>query len=304
MWVKIMGIKRNKNQILFYVWLSLLITIMNYTAIEVTQYVNEVKQERIELQKQKEKVAKEKREKELEEQLKMVGVNKEGKEYTYDAKKIQNKLKAYDYSNNGNKIVFLTFDDGSSTSVTPKILEILKEEGIRATFFVCGKTIEDGGEEVKELVKKSFDYGNAIGNHSYSHDYHTLYPDRSLDITAFKKDFQKTDDILKDILGEHFSTRVIRCPGGHMSWNNMEKLDKYLDENNMAEIDWNALNSDAEGKKKNARELVQQTIKTSTGKDIVVLLMHDTYGKDETAKALPDIIRYFKEQGYDFKTLS
>ena len=64
MWVKIMGIKRNKNQILFYVWFSLLITIMNYTAIEVTQYVNEVKQERIELQKQKEKVAKEKREKE------------------------------------------------------------------------------------------------------------------------------------------------------------------------------------------------------------------------------------------------
>ena len=89
-----------------------------------------------------------------------------------------------------------------------------------------------------------------------------------------------------------------------MSWNNMDKLDKYLDENNMAEIDWNALNSDAECKKKNARELVQQTIKTSTGKDIVVLLMHDTYGKDKTAKALPDIIRYFKEQGYKFKTLS
>lgn len=304
MWVKIMGIKRNKNQILFYVWFSLLITIMNYTAIEVTQYVNEVKQERIELQKQKEKVAKEKREKELEEQLKMVGVNKEGKEYTYDAKEIQNKLKAYDYSNNGNKIVFLTFDDGSSTSVTPKILEILKEEDVRATFFVCGKTMEDGGEEVKELVKKSFDYGNAIGNHSYSHDYHTLYPGRNLDIAAFKKDFQKTDDILKDILGKSFSTRVIRCPGGYMSWNNMEKLDEYLDENNMVEIDWNALNSDAEGKKKNARELVQQTIKTSTGKDIVVLLMHDTYGKDETANALPDIIRYFKEQGYDFKTLS
>ena len=304
MWVKIMGIKRNKNQILFYVWLSLLITIMNYTAIEVTQYVNEIKQERIELQGQKEKVAKEKREKELEEQLKMVGVNKEGKEYTYDAKEIQNKLKAYDYSNNGNKIVFLTFDDGSSTSVTPKILEILKEECIRATFFVCGKTIEDGGEEVKELIKKSFDYGNAIGNHSYSHDYHTLYPGRNLDIAAFKKDFQKTDDILKDILGKHFSTRVIRCPGGYMSWDNMEKLDEYLDENNMAEIDWNALNSDAEGKKKNAQELVRQTIKTSAGKDIVVLLMHDTYGKDETAKALPDIIRYFKEQGYEFKTLS
>ena len=157
MWVKIMGIKRNKNQILFYVWLSLLIAIMNYTSIEVTQYVNQVKQERIELQKQEEKIAKEKREKELEEQLKMVGVNKEGKEYTYDAKKIQNKLKAYDYSNNGNKIVFLTFDDGSSTSVTPKILEILKEEGIRNEV-----TVMVGGSPISQK------YANDIGADGYS----------------------------------------------------------------------------------------------------------------------------------------
>ena len=183
MWVKIMGIKKNQNQILFYLWFSLLITTMNYTSIEVTQYVNEIKQEKVELQAQQEKVAKENREKELEEQLKMVGVNKEGKEYTYDAKEIQKKLKSCDYSNDGNKIVFLTFDDGSSTSVTPKILETLKEEGVRATFFVCGKTIEDGGEKAKELIKTSFDYGNAIGNHSYSHDYHTLYPGRNLDMS-------------------------------------------------------------------------------------------------------------------------
>ena len=109
MWVKIMGIKKNQNQILFYLWFSLLITTMNYTSIEVTQYVNEIKQEKVELQAQQEKVAKENREKELEEQLKMVGVNKEGKEYTYDAKEIQKKLKSCDYSNDGNKIVFLLF---------------------------------------------------------------------------------------------------------------------------------------------------------------------------------------------------
>ena len=46
-----------------------------------------------------------------------------------------------------------------------------------------------------------------------------------------------------------------------MSWNNMEKLDKYLDENNMAEIDWNALNSDAEGKKKNAQRVITTNYK-------------------------------------------
>lgn len=287
---------------------AVLVIVVGFKGVNATTaFIEEKRQERIEMQKkaEAERLEEERKRKEEEEaKKKMVGVTYEGKKYTYDAKKIEEKLAKYDYSNDGKKMVFLTFDDGSSTSVTPKILEILKEEDVRATFFVCGKTMEDGGEEVKELVKKSFDYGNAIGNHSYSHDYHTLYPGRNLDIAAFKKDFQKTDDILKDILGKSFSTRVIRCPGGYMSWNNMEKLDEYLDENNMVEIDWNALNSDAEGKKKNSQELVQRAIETSDGKDIVVLLMHDTYGKDETAKALPDIIRYFKEQGYNFKTLS
>ena len=78
----------------------------------------------------------------------------------------------------------------------------------------------------------------------------------------------------------------------------------YLEKNNIASIDWNALNADAEGRKKNAQELADYAIKTSQGKDIVVLLMHDTYGKEETAKALPTIIKYFKDNGYEFKTLS
>ena len=89
-----------------------------------------------------------------------------------------------------------------------------------------------------------------------------------------------------------------------MSWKGMDQLDNYLNENNMASIDWNALNADAEGRKKNAQELADYAIKTSQGQDIVVLLMHDTYGKEEIAKALPTIIKYFKDNGYEFKTLS
>lgn len=89
-----------------------------------------------------------------------------------------------------------------------------------------------------------------------------------------------------------------------MSWKGMSPLDEYLDANNMASIDWNALNGDAEGGKKNAQQLIDYAIKTSQGKEMVVLLMHDTYGKEETAKALPTIIKYFKDNGYDFKTLS
>ena len=60
----------------------------------------------------------------------------------------------------------------------------------------------------------------------------------------------------------------------------------------------------SEGKRKNAKELTEYAIKTSEGKEMVVLLMHDTYGKEETVKALPGIIKYFKDNGYEFKTLS
>lgn len=68
-------------------------------------------------------------------------------------------------------------------------------------------------------------------------------------------------------------------------------------------IDWNALNKDAEGKKKNAEQLLENVKGTTEGKEMVVLLMHDAYGEEETAKALPQVIKYFKNNGYAFKTL-
>ena len=238
------------------------------------------------------------------EKVSYVGVNEEGKKYTYDAKIVEEKLNSYNYSNNGEKVVFLTFDDGTSKTVTPEILKVLENEGVKATFFITGANLENGGEEARQLLKKEFESGHAIANHSYSHDVKKLYPGRSLDMEAFKADFEKNDKLLKDILGENFSTRVIRCPGGYMSWKNMEPLDNYLSENNMASIDWNALNEDAQGRKKSADELVQCAIKSSEGKEMVVLLMHDTYKKEETAKALPQIIKYFKDNGYVFKTMS
>jgi len=271
-----------------------------------TSYIEDKKQEKIVMQQQAEaeRLAAEKKRKEEEEAKKrMVGVNHEGKKNSYDALEISNKLKNYDYSNNGEKVVFLTFDDGSSTTVTPQILDALKTNAVNATFFVAGENIEKGGERAKELVKRTFDEGNAIANHSYSHDYRYLYPNRTLNLENFTTDFKKTDDILTDILGPYFSTRVIRCPGGHMSWKGMDVLDTHLNENNMVYIDWNALNADAQGKKKNADQLFEYAKKTSEGKEIVVILMHDTYGKEETAKALPQIIQYFKDNGYAFKTL-
>lgn len=235
---------------------------------------------------------------------KIYGVAPQGEKYTYDARRVAKLLKGDVLPDDDEHIVFLTFDDGSSTTVTPQILKVLEEKGVKATFFLTGKNIEGGGEEARKLVKKEYDMGMALANHSYSHDYSILYPGRSLNLDNFKADFEKTDKILKDIIGDDFETKVIRCPGGYMSWNNMAPLDQYMEEQNMAAIDWNALNQDAEGGKKTADQLVQSAIKTAGNKHIIVLLMHDTYGKEETAKALPQIIDHFKNAGYEFRTLA
>ena len=289
--------KGNLKKVAITVGLSAVILLG--ASIPVVKMINNHKQ-----QLAIEAAAQEKKRKEEEKTKKpIIGVNKEGQKYTYDAKKVQEKLSKYDYTNDGEKIVFLTFDDGTSKTNTPEVLRILDENNIKATFFLTGSNIENGGETARELVKQEFESGHAIANHSYSHDCGKLYPGRKLDMEAFKEDYEKNDKLLKSILGENFTTHVMRCPGGYMSWKNMDELDEYLEKNNIASIDWNALNADAEGPKKNAKQLAQYAIKTSEGKEMVVLLMHDTYGKEETVKALPTIIKYFKDNGYEFRTL-
>ena len=225
----------------------------------------------------------------------------EKKLYGVDAKKVWNALNAYDYDNAGKKEIFLTFDDGPSLTNSPNILKILKDNDVKGTFFVIGKSLKMNG--APQILKQEFDEGHAIANHSYSHDYSILYPGRVLNIDNFTSDFAKNDQLISQALGDNFKTRVIRCPGGQISWQKTEPLDDYLISNNMASIDWNALNADAEGAKKNADQLYEHAVKSGQGKNLVVLLMHDTYGKEETVKALDKIIKYYKSQGYSFKTL-
>ena len=214
--------------------------------------------------------------------------------------------KQYPVRDDGKKVAYLTFDDGPSTTNTPGILDILKENNIKATFFIMGKQAESS-EEAKELLKREAREGHAIGNHTYSHNYDYLYPNRTIDSNNFWSDVQKCNTVLKDILGEDFSTRVVRFPGGYWSWNGRENIRPIIDQNNYAIMDWNALSKDAEGKKKNADELVQVTKETVEGlgpnADSVVILMHDTYGKEETVKSLQRIIDYLRDKGFEFRTM-
>ncbi|MBP1312627.1 peptidoglycan/xylan/chitin deacetylase (PgdA/CDA1 family) [Paenibacillus sp. 1182] len=207
----------------------------------------------------------------------------------------------------GKKVVYLSFDDGPSVTVTPKILDILKKESVKATFFVVGKAVEEN-EVTKKITKRLVKEGHAIGNHTYSHDYSYLYPNQTVNSSSFMNDIEKTNQVLKQILGQNFSTRAIRFPGGHMTWqrndpDGMEVLDKELQDKDYHQIDWNVLPKDAEGARKNAEQLISEFMRNIGTREKAVVLMHDTYGKEETAKALPEIIRYLKKQGYEFKTI-
>lgn len=207
----------------------------------------------------------------------------------------------------GKKVVYLTFDDGPSETVTPQILDTLKAENVHATFFLIGKYI-DKDDTSKNLVKRELDEGNAIGNHTYSHDYNYLYPNGKINLQNCMSDFEKTEQSLKNILGQDFSTRAIRFPGGQMTWSKKDPtgadaMDKSLHEKDWHQIDWNSLSGDAEGAPKNAEQLKDEVIKTVSGREKAIILMHDTYGKEETAKALPEVIKYLKGQGYEFKIM-
>ena len=226
--------------------------------------------------------------------------------YADNAKEIENMLNKWNYlREDGKKIAYLTFDDGPSTEVTQEILETLKSNNIKATFFVLGSNVEKSNEQ-KELLKEMVMEGHAVGNHGYCHDYSILYPSRVANPTVVINDMKKSEEAMKAVLGDDFRTSVIRLPGGHMSWNT-KSLDPLLEENGYSYIDWNALNGDAESNDRTAEQLVNRlkgTIRDLAGNDyVLVILMHDTNAKKTTAQSLQEVIDYLKSLGYEFRTL-
>lgn len=125
----------------------------------------------------------------------------------------------------------------------------MKRYGVRGIFFIKGDFFERKG--VNEILKRIFDEGNVIVYYFYIYDYKKLYFNRSLNFDIFVNEFNKIDEVMKKVLGKNFFLNVVRCLGGYMLWKNMEFLGNYLKEKNMVLIDWNVLNVDVEGKKKN-----------------------------------------------------
>lgn len=223
-----------------------------------------------------------------------------------NAREIENMLNKWNYlRTDGKKIAYLTFDDGPSIETTPKILETLRNNEIKATFFVLGSNVEKSDTQ-KELLKEMVKEGHAIGNHGYCHNYSILYPGRVADTTAFINDMEKSENVMKSVLGDDFSTKVIRFPGGHMSWKT-GNLDPVLEQHGYTYIDWNVLNGDAEGNGRTVEQLINRLKETITNlcgnDDVLVVLMHDTDAKPTTAESLQQSIDYLKSLGYEFRTL-
>lgn len=195
------------------------------------------------------------------------------------------------------KEIYLTFDDGPSRS-TSKILDILKEYGVRATFFVVGRTDDNSVALYKRIVEE----GHTLAMHSYSHRYNEIYKSQE----NFVEDMEKLQEYLYEITG--IWPRFYRFPGGSsntVSSVEMQKLMTYLSENGITYFDWNVSSGDASNIQISAANIVDNCINGLGDKDECMILMHDATEKKTTVEALPEVIKQIQERGdYEFLPIS
>jgi len=194
------------------------------------------------------------------------------------------------------KRVFLTFDDGPSKSVTIPILDILKQENVKATFFLLGSRVD----LYPDIVKRQYDEGHYLASHGYSHIYSQIYasPHSVLD------EYNKSLASIKSAIGApEFNPHLFRFPGGYKGGKYFaikEQAAVLLEQNGVLNIDWNALTADSAGAK-TTEEFIAELEKEVPKYNSVVVLMHDAGTKQATAEALPTIIQYFRERGFEFE---
>lgn len=198
-------------------------------------------------------------------------------------------------SNGKPGVIYLTFDDGPSTKNTARLLDILKEENVKATFFLTDKTNTD------YLIKRMYDEGHTIGLHTASHNYKYIYSST----TNFIKDIEKIQEKVARITGEKSS--IIRFPGGSSntvsSFNPgiMCTLSNMVIEKGYHYFDWNVSSGDA-GSKRSKKNTYRNVTNNLSKNRANVVLMHDIY--DSTVDAVKDIIKYGKDNGYTFEKIT
>lgn len=176
-------------------------------------------------------------------------------------------------------------------------MDILKEQNVKATFFVLGINVN----LKPDMVKRIYEEGHYIANHGYTHVYKSIYssPQAVLD------EYNRCNDSIRDAIGNpEYNSHLFRFPGGLAGGKYAEikkQAKELLNENDIVNVDWNALNGDAETQTPTVEFEMQRIVDTTQNKNSIVVLMHDSETKQETAEALPQIITYLKQQGYEFK---
>lgn len=201
------------------------------------------------------------------------------------------------------KWVCLTFDDGPSKT-TPAVLDALNAAGVKATFFVVATGYN---EKYLPLIADAAAAGHQIALHSASHEYSDIYQSSA----AYWQDIE----LLKERISPYVNTaslHYLRFPGGSTNTVShkyggsgiMKRLKAQAEERGLHWIDWNVCAEDATASHPDAAQILRNIRRDADGRDTCVVLLHDTKATGQTVKALPDMIDWFREQGYTFCTVS
>ncbi|MEG4069231.1 polysaccharide deacetylase family protein [Microcoleus sp. Pol11C2] len=181
------------------------------------------------------------------------------------------------------KAIALTFDDGPWPKTTTQILDILKENNIKATFFWVGKYLKNSPEIGQQVAAA----GHAIGNHTWNHEYLQYNEDGAA------REIDRTSSLIEELTG--IQTSMFRPPGGILN----NGLATYAQNKNYAVVMWSA---DSFDWRTLTESLIDNVMRQANSGGIV--LMHDGGGnRARTVKALPDIIARLRNEGYSFVTV-
>lgn len=189
------------------------------------------------------------------------------------------------------KKVYLTFDDGPG-SQTGEILDILKKNHVKATFFVTGKEDTSSKKIYQRIVKE----GHTLAMHSYSHIQDVIYDSKE----AFEKDLKQINRCLYEATGVH--TKFYRFPGGSSTQNTSLPIQNFIDvlkKNHYLYLDWNVISPDINNANATKEQVVTGVMQGVDAYDTAVVLMYDVADKPMTVKALPSIIKQIKAKNYE-----
>ena len=185
---------------------------------------------------------------------------------------------------NGARCVALTFDDGPDPVDTPRLLDLLREKGVKATFFVVGKRVD----QHPEIVRRAWTEGHLVGNHTWSHNslFCFLTPRR------LRAEIERGTESIRRSCG--FRPRVFRSPVGLRH----PLLAPYLEDAGLEYVSWSIRTLDTFTP--NPGAVAERILNKASSGDIILLHDHLPRGTNAMLQALPRVIDELRRRGFEF----